>query len=252
MEAETNTGIEQRLKELMELSSGLNQSHVSIVRKHFSEFEKIIELYKRQKSLSALTGMNSLKEIALLLHSYGVCDSDGKELSDSSVRNLMFRVRKERTHKAVVGADGKLQVEGVTLTLPKVPRVAKTAVVASVQVAPVVAPTPKPAPAVAPVSSLSELSSLVVVPGVVPIEITDWRLEMLRLEDEAKKRVWEWNGQDQFIWEFFHDYGKNYHYDFPREAMKIQSSLRNTGRVQMDNCLFPIIKKAKECKNAQN
>lgn len=48
--------------------------------------------------------------------------------------------------------------------------------------------------------SVAQAVSLPAVPGVVPVEVTDWHAEYKRLDSESREALW--SGADQWMWDF--------------------------------------------------
>ncbi|QNP48385.1 hypothetical protein [Diaphorobacter aerolatus] len=231
------SSMEQKVKDMSE-------SNVNVVRKNYAHFEKLYELHKSNPNLAQAVGQTAGEQVALLLLSKGVCNSEGGALSINQVHNLMSRVRKERTVKLRANEDGKLDLTGVTLTVPKVAKPSKTPVVAPepVAVVPTPAPevkraqlTPKPNP------ELKYGFIPVIVPGVEPIEITDWKLHGQRVKDEVKIKdsvPLVWTGEDQFMHEAIYTAAQNYRLRLPSEIYKLEAKLENVWMGEAINAVF--------------
>lgn len=114
---------------------------------------------------------------------------------------------------------------------------------APLSVTPTVTPTqPKrvahavPTQAVAP--SVAVAPPQIAVPGVTPVEVTDWRAEIIRLESENSSSPW--TGADQWMWNYFEAIARSMGKTLPKDFMSVEKSVVNP---IMIDCLDKLLAK---------
>ena len=122
------------------------------------------------------------------------------EATKEMVSNYFCRIREKRKAAAVSSAP---VVRSPARRSPVKARSAPSHVVAP-------APAPK-APVAVPA-----------VPGVVPVPVTDWLAELLRLEADPGA---EWCGRDQWMWDFIEKVAKSYGKNLARDFVSVEANL---------------------------
>lgn len=173
-------------------SGGTNT--IEVFRANYLAFEKLIIFYKKHRRFRLESGETAFGEIRKLLTANGVVSKDG-ELSDDSIATYMCRVR----------AENKLK----SLSKPEVQEVIDKSLATTATVRQTLTPTPVQKP-------------VVVVPGVEPIEVTDWIEELNRLEKEKNA---SWNGQDEWMWNAMEKVAKSRFYDLRKDFFQVEKSL---------------------------
>lgn len=135
------------------------------------------------------------------------------EATAEIVSNYFCRIREKR--KAAISSAPA--VRSPARRSPVVARSAPSHVVAP-------APVPK-APVAVPA-----------VPGVVPVPITDWLAELLRLEADPGA---EWSGRDQWMWDEMEKVAKSYGKNLARDFVSVE---RNLDGIQV-HCLKVLLNK---------
>ena len=74
------------------------------------------------------------------------------------------------------------------------------------------------------------------MPGVVPVPITDWLAELLRLEADPGA---EWSGRDQWMWDEMEKVAKSYGKNLARDFVSVE---RNLDGIQV-HCLKVLLNK---------
>lgn len=243
MNAETldlNRIIEERLRQVREVGD----SQISIVRRNFEDLERLLEVYKRNKKLASMTGMNGLEEVALFLRNNGATAPNGDVLSTNAVATLMCRVRSERSTRLRANAEGTL--EGLAVMVPKEPKARK--VTHTPAPVPVSLPVAVPVPVVvaAPASTWNPMFPRppVVVSGVEPVEVKDFGAYYKRLNAKVDKDVW--TGEDQWLWEYFHDIANMVGARLPNQYMRVERHVMS--RPFEPDCLGEILSKSRSFK----
>ena len=76
------------------------------------------------------------------------------------------------------------------------------------------------------------------VPGVEPVEVTDWRAEIIRLESE--KASAPWTGADQWMWNYFEAVARSMGRSLPKDFMSVEKSVGDPIKI---DCLDKLLAK---------
>lgn len=78
----------------------------------------------------------------------------------------------------------------------------------------------------------------VAVPSVKPVEVTDWRSELIRLEREKSSDPW--TGADQWMWNYFEAVARSMGRTLPRDFMSVEKSVGDPIKI---DCLDKLLAK---------
>lgn len=149
-----------------------------LVDKHFDIWTTQLFPHLQRKKISCY------KTVVDILHKAGHTVA-----TESLVRSYFSIIRARRgipakPYKAPIGVTP-------TVTLTPMAREIQTARVARME---------SPTPSLAPVA-LAASSPPVAVPGVEPVEVTDWYAQVRKLDGEPRGTAW--TGEDEWMWRFF-------------------------------------------------
>lgn len=86
--------------------------------------------------------------------------------------------------------------------------------------------------------ALAVSSPPVAVPGVEPVEVTDWRSELIRLERETASSPW--TGADQWMWNYFEAVARSMGRTLPKDFMSVEKSVGDPIKI---DCLDKLLAK---------
>lgn len=86
--------------------------------------------------------------------------------------------------------------------------------------------------------ALAVSSPPVAVPGVEPVEVTDWRSELIRLEREKSSDPW--TGADEWMWNYFEAVARSMGRTLPRDFMSVEKSVGDPIKI---DCLDKLLAK---------
>jgi hypothetical protein len=122
-------------------------------------------------------------------------------------------------------------LQGVT------PSVTLTSMAREIQSAPVSRLVPFTR-AVAPVDQAVPIAPVLAVPGVEPVEVTNWRDEIIRLESEKSSAPW--TGADQWMWNFFEAVARSMGRTLPKDFMSVEKAVGDPIKI---DCLDKLLAK---------
>ncbi|WP_162588391.1 hypothetical protein [Variovorax sp. RA8] len=155
--------------------------------------------------------------VTALLH------KDGHTAATETLVGLyMRRIREKRNLDSVVRSKHSLKgSRGVTptVTLTRPARELRADPVVRVQA------TDRP------VAQAVSVPPVEAVPGVVPVEVTDWHAELRRLDTEGRSAVW--TGADEWMWAYFKGCAKSMDKVLPKNIIDVENLLDDPIKVKV-------------------